>query len=64
MGLKVIARAATFAAGILITAQGAKAQGLPPGDVHFICGYAAGTGADVIVRWGEYVKVAKIEPQG
>lgn len=51
MGMKVIARAATFAAAILMTSQGARAQGLPPGDIHFICGYAAGTGADVIVRF-------------
>jgi tripartite-type tricarboxylate transporter receptor subunit TctC len=27
------------------------ADALPPGDIHFICGYAAGSGADIIVRF-------------
>ena len=24
---------------------------MPPGDIHFICGYAAGSGADIVVRF-------------
>jgi tripartite-type tricarboxylate transporter receptor subunit TctC len=31
--------------------QGARAQAYPSQDVHFICGFAAGSGADIIVRF-------------
>jgi tripartite-type tricarboxylate transporter receptor subunit TctC len=39
------------AAALAVAPQGARAQALPPGDIHFICGYAAGSGADIIVRF-------------
>jgi tripartite-type tricarboxylate transporter receptor subunit TctC len=31
--------------------QSARAQAYPSGDIHFICAYAAGSGADIIVRY-------------
>ena len=39
------------AAALAIAPQSARAQAYPPGDIHFICGYAAGSGADIIVRF-------------
>ncbi|MGZ5829932.1 MAG: Bug family tripartite tricarboxylate transporter substrate binding protein [Xanthobacteraceae bacterium] len=39
------------AAALAIVPQSARAQAYPPGDIHFICGYAAGSGADIIVRF-------------
>jgi tripartite-type tricarboxylate transporter receptor subunit TctC len=50
MKLKVIAGAVSIAALISVP-HGASAQALPSGDIHFICGYAAGSGADIIVRF-------------
>jgi tripartite-type tricarboxylate transporter receptor subunit TctC len=53
MRFKVIAQASAIAAmmwtAVPQTARAADA--LPPGDIHFICGYAAGSGADIIVRF-------------
>jgi tripartite-type tricarboxylate transporter receptor subunit TctC len=44
--------AAAFVATVVLAgAQGATAQQYPSQDVHFICGFAAGSGADVIVRF-------------
>ena len=44
--------ATAVAAVLALAPQGAKAaDALPPGDIHFICGYAAGSGADIIVRF-------------
>ena len=42
---------AAAAAGALATSHGAFAQAYPSQDVHFICAFPAGSGADVIVRW-------------
>lgn len=39
------------AAGMLAMPGIARAQAYPSQDVHFICGFAAGSGADIIVRW-------------
>lgn len=45
-------RAATVVAAIMIVgSQQAAAQQYPSQDVHFVCGFAAGSGADVIVRF-------------
>ena len=38
-------------AALAIAPQAKAADVLPPGDIHFICGYAAGSGADIIVRF-------------
>ncbi len=43
--------AAAFASLLLFPAGAAKAQGYPSQDIHFICGFAAGSGADIIVRF-------------
>ena len=52
MRLKNLAPAFVICAGTLALApQAARAQSYPPGDIHFICGYAAGSGADIIVRF-------------
>ena len=51
MQLKAAISAVSLAAAMLIVPQAARAQALPPGDIHFICGYAAGSGADIIVRF-------------
>jgi len=43
---------AVAAVAVLAAApQAVRAQAYPSQDIHFICGYAAGTGADVIVRF-------------
>ena len=47
-------RAALFGAAALLAAtatQTAVAQDYPAREIHVICGYDAGTGADVIVRY-------------
>jgi tripartite-type tricarboxylate transporter receptor subunit TctC len=48
------------AGGIALSAVGtpaARAEAWPGQDIHFICGFPAGSGADAIVRWyGERVK--------
>ena len=50
MQFKGLLHATTIAAAIVF-AQQVKADPLPPGDIHFICGFAAGSGADIIVRF-------------
>ncbi len=37
--------------GLLLGPRSAWAQAFPSQDVHFICAFPAGSGADVIVRW-------------
>ena len=50
-------RALAFAAALL-GAGAAKAQQYPSQDIHFICGFAAGSGADIIVRfYAEKIRV-------
>jgi tripartite-type tricarboxylate transporter receptor subunit TctC len=44
-------RIAMAAAALSLTTVGVRAQAYPSGDIHFICGYAAGSGADIIVRF-------------
>ncbi len=45
-------KAAMLSVAVLAASPQARAaDALPPGDIHFICGYAAGTGADIIVRF-------------
>lgn len=39
------------ACGLLVLAQPVQAQDYPSKDIHFICGFPAGTGADTIVRY-------------
>ena len=52
-GLSAIAIAAA-----LFGAGAAKAQQYPSQDIHFICGFAPGSGADIIVRfYAEKVRV-------
>jgi tripartite-type tricarboxylate transporter receptor subunit TctC len=43
--------AAVAAAGVSLGPRAASAQAYPSESVHFICGYAAGSGADIIVRF-------------
>jgi len=51
-GFRGFVRAGVLAAALAIAPQAARAADpLPPGDIHFICGYAAGSGADIIVRF-------------
>ncbi|HVG51913.1 MAG TPA: tripartite tricarboxylate transporter substrate binding protein [Xanthobacteraceae bacterium] len=51
-GILTRRRMVAFAALAFVASSGpTRAQGLPPGDVHFICGFAAGSGADLIVRF-------------
>ena len=51
-GFRGIVRASIVAAALALAPQAAPAADpLPPGDIHFICGYAAGSGADIIVRF-------------
>ena len=45
---------ATIIAALMCFSSPMRAQTpsvLPPGDIHFICGFAAGSGADVLVRF-------------
>jgi len=51
MNMIVVARTVSVCLATLVFSTGARAQALPPGDIHFICGYAAGSGADIIVRF-------------
>ncbi|HWL04944.1 MAG TPA: tripartite tricarboxylate transporter substrate binding protein [Xanthobacteraceae bacterium] len=46
-----VTKGLSVAAGAALIAKPAIAQSYPSGDVHFVCGFAAGSGADVIVRW-------------
>ena len=43
--------AGAVAAATLATSGSAFAQAYPSQDVHFVCAFPAGSGADVIVRW-------------
>ena len=43
--------AAAVAPLLLFPMHGAKAQAYPSQDIHFICGFTAGSGADLIVRF-------------
>jgi len=45
-----LASSAALAAGVALPGI-ARAQAYPQQDVHFICGFAAGSGADIIVRY-------------
>src|SRR5262245_26043111 len=38
-------------AATVMTPSAVRAQAYPSQDVNFICGFAAGSGADIIVRW-------------
>jgi len=50
-------RLATLVGIAACTAMPAQAQQYPAQDIHFICGFPAGTGADAIVRfYAEKVK--------
>jgi tripartite-type tricarboxylate transporter receptor subunit TctC len=51
MQFKATIRAISLASAVLVAPQVTQAQTLPPGDIHFICAYAAGSGADIIVRF-------------
>jgi len=60
--LKWSAAAAAMPAGYLISSP-AVAQAYPSQDIHFICGFAPGSGADVIVRFfAEKVRVLAGRP--
>ena len=48
---RIIQAAACGAVLLAATPQARAADELPPGDIHFICAYAAGSGADIIVRF-------------
>jgi len=50
--LSSLLRASTIALVAMVTVpHGARAQAYPSQDVNFICGFAAGSGADIIVRY-------------
>lgn len=52
------ARAIVLAAAIVATPAGALAQDYPSQDIRFLCGFPAGSGADVLVRYfGEKVRL-------
>ena len=46
-----LAGSAAMLAGMAHCPVGARAQAYPSQDIHFICGFAAGSGADIIVRF-------------
>jgi len=46
-----VTMALSATAGAALLGRPARAQSYPSGDVHFLCGFAAGSGADVIVRY-------------
>src|SRR5690349_19077839 len=49
---------AVAAVAVLFGAGAANAQQYPSQDIHFICGFAPGSGADIIVRfYAEKVRV-------
>ncbi len=39
------------ALGVAVRNRPRRAQTYPSQDIHFICGFAAGSGADIIVRF-------------
>ncbi len=43
--------ASTIALGTMLGAGRSRAQAFPSQDLHFLCGFAAGSGADIIVRF-------------
>ena len=50
--LSSLLRASTIAlVAMVMVPHGARAQAYPSQDVNFICGFAAGSGADIIVRY-------------
>ncbi|MGA7485836.1 MAG: tripartite tricarboxylate transporter substrate binding protein [Xanthobacteraceae bacterium] len=49
--LRDLARATVLAAVIAAAPLGARAQDYPSQDIRFICGFPAGSGADVLVRY-------------
>ena len=55
--LRNVTRAAALAAALAAGPVGAQAQDYPSQDIRFICGFPAGSGADVLVRYfGEKVR--------
>jgi tripartite-type tricarboxylate transporter receptor subunit TctC len=55
--LRHIARTIGLAAAMAAAPMGAQAQDYPSQDIRFICGFPAGSGADVLVRYfGEKVR--------
>jgi tripartite-type tricarboxylate transporter receptor subunit TctC len=55
--LRDVARAIGLAAAMIAAPVGAQAQDYPSQDIRFICGFPAGSGADVLVRYfGEKVR--------
>ena len=55
--LRDLAAVAAFAVAIAAATIGAQAQDYPSQDIRFICGFPAGSGADVLVRYfGEKVR--------
>jgi tripartite-type tricarboxylate transporter receptor subunit TctC len=57
--LRHLTRAAALAAALAAGPVGAQAQDYPSQDIRFICGFPAGSGADVLVRYfGEKVRAA------
>ncbi len=54
----LVAQVATVAAVTLPAASGAGAQPFPSGEIHLICGFPAGGGADAIARfYAEKIKI-------
>ena len=49
--LRNVTRAAALAAALAAGPVGAQAQDYPSQDIRFICGFPAGSGADVLVRY-------------
>ena len=49
--LRHLVRATTLAAAIAAMPVAAQAQDYPSQDIRFICGFPAGSGADVLVRY-------------
>jgi tripartite-type tricarboxylate transporter receptor subunit TctC len=55
--LRNVARATVLAAAIAAAPAAAQAQDYPSQDIRFICGFPAGSGADVLVRYfGEKIR--------
>ena len=55
--------AAVLAAAVLMAAAGARAEDYPAREIHVICAFPAGSGADVLVRYfGEKLRVLAGKP--
>jgi tripartite-type tricarboxylate transporter receptor subunit TctC len=55
--LRNVARVIALAAAVAVAPAGVQAQDYPSQDIRFICGFPAGSGADVLVRYfGEKVR--------